>query len=68
MFSIACSSTYIPKILEMILSACDGIVNFLDDIVVFECNKFDPDTSFNEFLNVLKVYDVLLNNKKLLNK
>ena len=43
MFGISCAPEYFQKIMERILLPCNGVVNVIDDIVVFRCNEIEHD-------------------------
>lgn len=64
MFGISCAPEHFQKILERILLPCDGVVNFIDDIVVFGANESDHNGRLKQVLEVLKHNNVRLNDKK----
>lgn len=64
MFGISCAPECFQKQLERILLPCEGVVNFIDDIVVFGVNEAEHDVRLNKTLQVLKENGVLLNDAK----
>ena len=64
MFGISCAPECFQKILERILLPAEGVVNFIDDIVVFGRNEAEHDARLNNVLNILKQNNVLLNEDK----
>lgn len=64
MFGISCAPELFQKTLERILLPCQGVVNFIDDIVVFGKDDIEHRTRLNHVLSVLKSSGVLLNDKK----
>lgn len=48
----------------IILLPCDGVVNFIDDIVVFGQDEKEHDARLQRVLAVLKDNNVLLNKNK----
>lgn len=64
MFGISCAPEHFQKIMERMLLSCEGVVNFIDDIVVFGRDDKEHDTRLQKVLTVLKNNNVLLNNNK----
>ncbi|CAK1599301.1 unnamed protein product [Parnassius mnemosyne] len=64
MFGISCAPEHFQKIMEKMLLPCEGVVNFIDDIVVFGRDKKEHDTRLQHVLTVLKDNNVLLNKNK----
>lgn len=64
MFGLSCAPEHFQKIMEKILLPCEGVVNFIDDIVVFGRDENEHDTRLKKVLSVLKYNNVLLNTKK----
>lgn len=64
MFGISCAPEHFQKIMEKILISCEGVVNFIDDIVVFGCDENEHDARLKHVLKVLKDNNVLLNENK----
>lgn len=68
MFGISCAPEHFQKILERILLPCEGVVNFIDDIIVFGSNENEHNTRLKNVLKVLKQNNVLLNENKCIYK
>ncbi|CAK1596120.1 unnamed protein product [Parnassius mnemosyne] len=64
MFGISCAPEHFQKIMEKMLLPCEGVVNFIDDIVVFGRDKKEHDNRLQHVLTVLKDNNVLLNKNK----
>lgn len=64
MFGISCAPECFQKNLERVLLPCKGVVNFIDDIVVFGSDETEHDFRLQKVLQVLKDNDVLLNSTK----
>ncbi|KAG7302949.1 hypothetical protein JYU34_012943 [Plutella xylostella] len=64
MFGISCAPECFQKNLERLLLHCEGVVNFIDDIVVFGSNEAEHETRLSKTLQVLHDNDVLLNDDK----
>lgn len=64
MFGISCAPEHFQKILERILLPCDGVVNFIDDIVVYGESNSEHDARLNKVLVLLKENNILLNQNK----
>lgn len=64
MFGISCAPEYFQKILESILLPCDGVVNFIDDIVVYGSNDTEHNHRLKRVLEVLRENHILLNQGK----
>lgn len=64
MFGISCAPELFQKLMEQILSECEGCVNFADDIVVDGENMLIHDKRLEKELKVLKDNNVLLNEEK----
>lgn len=64
MFGINCAPELFQKIMEQILSGCDGCVNFIDDIVVFGSDKQEHDIRLKTVRDKLKEMNVMLNDIK----
>lgn len=64
MFGITCAPEMFQKLMEQILSGCDGVLIFLDDIVVHAPDKELHDTRLRKVMNRLREYNVLLNREK----
>lgn len=64
MFGMSCAPEHFQKIIEGMLLPCEGVVNFIDDIVVFGKNEEEHRARLNHVLSVLKENNVLLNDNK----
>lgn len=64
MFGITCAPELFQKILERMLIQCGGVINFIDDILVYGDNEQEHDTRLNKVLQTLKDNNVLLNEAK----
>ncbi|XP_049886411.1 uncharacterized protein LOC126380872 [Pectinophora gossypiella] len=64
MFGISCAPEHFQKTLERILLPCDGVVNFIDDIIVYGVNDVEHNTRLKKVLDVLTQNDILLNRNK----
>lgn len=52
------------KVIEQILSDCENVINFIDDIIVAGKTEQDHDVSLQKVLDKLRSYGVLLNQSK----
>ncbi|KAL0901956.1 hypothetical protein ABMA27_007099 [Loxostege sticticalis] len=64
MFGITCAPELFQKILEEMLSGLEGVMNFIDDILVYGENEGQHDERLSKVLKVLKENNVLLNEAK----
>lgn len=64
MFGINCAPEIFQKVLENLLIKCDGVINFIDDILVFGDSEEQHDQRLKKVLVVLKENNVLLNKDK----
>lgn len=64
MFGISCAPEVFQKNLERVLLPCEGVVNFIDDIVVFGCSEAEHEMRLKQVLQVLKDNNILLNDSK----
>lgn len=64
MFGISCAPEIFQKVLEKILVKCDGVVNFIDDILIFGDSEEEHDIRLQQVLKTLKDNDILLNREK----
>lgn len=64
MFGITCAPELFQKIMEQILSGCEGCLNFIDYIIVYGSTQEEHDERVSKVLDKLKEYDVQLNNDK----
>lgn len=64
MFGITNAPELFQKTLERILIGCKGVINYLDDILIFGSDKEDHDVNFKKVMERLRSYNVLLNSDK----
>lgn len=64
MFGISCAPEHFQKIMEKMLLPCGGVVNFIDDIVVFGRDIEESQARLQQVLTVLGNNNVLLNRSK----
>lgn len=68
MFGVTCAPELFQKIMEKILLKCEGVTNFIDDILVWGSNEEEHDLRLTEVMKVLKENDILLNQEKCIYK
>lgn len=68
MFGITCAPEMFQKIMEKILAGCEGVLIFIDDIIIYGESEIQHDERVKKTLERLKSYDVLLNNSKCIYK
>lgn len=64
MFGITCAPELFQKILQKMLIHCEGVVNFIDDILIFGESEEEHDLRLQKVLHVLEENNVLLNKEK----
>lgn len=64
MFGITCAPEIFQKTLERILLGCEGVINFIDDILVFGKDRKEHDDRLEMVLKVLKSHNVILREEK----
>ncbi|XP_022815233.1 uncharacterized protein K02A2.6-like [Spodoptera litura] len=64
MFGITCAPELFQKILEKMLAGLAGVINFIDDILVYGEDEKQHDERLSKVLRVLKENNVLLNESK----
>lgn len=64
MFGITCAPEIFQKIMEQILSGCEGCLIFIDDIIIYGANKAEHDARVEKVLQTLREYNVTLNHAK----
>ncbi|XP_058817909.1 uncharacterized protein K02A2.6-like [Topomyia yanbarensis] len=64
MFGVSCAPEIFQKTMETILAGLEGIIVYLDDIVVFGSSKQEHDNRLQTLLKRLEEYGVLLNHQK----
>ncbi|KAG7304923.1 hypothetical protein JYU34_010335 [Plutella xylostella] len=68
MFGVTCAPELFQKILEKMLIKCDGVINFIDDILICGSSEEEHDTRLEKVLKTLKENNVLLNEDKCIYK
>lgn len=68
MFGISCAPELFQKIVEKMLIQCEGVINFIDDILVYGRTEEEHDERLGKVLEVLKQNNVLLNENKCIYK
>ncbi|XP_013167322.1 PREDICTED: uncharacterized protein K02A2.6-like [Papilio xuthus] len=68
MFGITCAPELFQKIMEKMLIKCEGVTNFIDDILIWGRNEREHDLRLAKVMDVLEQNDVLLNEKKCIYK
>lgn len=64
MFGITCAPEIFQKLLEQILSGIEGVLIFIDDIVIYAPTKEIHDERLRKVLDRLREYTVTLNKEK----
>lgn len=64
MFGVTCAPELFQKILEKMLIKCKGVINFIDDILIWGPSQEEHNSRLAEVLTVLKENNVLLNHDK----
>lgn len=64
MFGISCAPEIFQKIMEQILSGCEGVLIYIDDVVVFAPTKEIHDTRLRQVLDRIREFNVTLNKEK----
>ncbi|XP_073959776.1 uncharacterized protein [Choristoneura fumiferana] len=64
MFGITCAPEIFQKTIERILVGCDGVINFIDDILIYGRNKEEHDTRLEKVMEVLRNSNVVLRQDK----
>lgn len=64
MFGITCAPEIFQKLLEQILCGLEGVINFIDDIVVFGPTKEVHDIRLRKVLDRLRDFAIILNKDK----
>lgn len=64
MFGVSCAPEHFQKIMERMLLPCEGVVNFIDDVIVFGSDVYEHNARLKHVLQVLKQNNVVLNEKK----
>ncbi|XP_053690472.1 uncharacterized protein K02A2.6-like [Sabethes cyaneus] len=66
MFGISCAPELFQKIIEQVLSGCEGCVNFIDDIIVYGSDRQEHDIRLEKVCRKLREMNVKLNDAKCL--
>nr|XP_049699503.1 uncharacterized protein LOC110376634 [Helicoverpa armigera] len=64
MFGITCAPEMFQKTLERVLIECEGVVNFIDDILVYGKDKQEHDRRLQKVIETLKANDIMLREDK----
>lgn len=64
MFGITCAPEIFQKTLERMLIGCEGVVNFIDDILVYGETQDQHDARLEEVMTILKTNEVVLRKEK----
>ncbi|XP_055633240.1 uncharacterized protein K02A2.6-like [Toxorhynchites rutilus septentrionalis] len=64
MFGISCAPELFQKVIECIVAGLDGVVVYLDDVMVFGRSQKEHDERLDALLYRLKKYEILLNKDK----
>lgn len=64
MFGINCAPEIFQKLMEQILSGCEGVLNFIDDIVVYGPTKEIHDSRLRAVLDRIRKFGITLNKEK----
>lgn len=66
MFGISCAPELFQKVMDTIVAGLEGVVVYLDDILIFGSSQKEHDDRLEALMNRLKEYGVLLNLDKCL--
>lgn len=64
MFGITCAPEMFQKTLESVLIECEGVVNFIDDILVYGKDKQEHDKRLQKVIETLRTNDIMLREDK----
>lgn len=64
MFGINCAPEIFQKVMDEIFSGCDGVVVYIDDILVGGTDQADHDIRLKKVLQKIKQFNLSLNNQK----
>ncbi|KAG7303117.1 hypothetical protein JYU34_013146 [Plutella xylostella] len=64
MFGISCAPEIFQKILERMLLGCEGVVNFIDDILTFGKDSVEHDIRLQKVMQTLEENNVVLRKEK----
>jgi hypothetical protein len=63
MFGLNCAPELYHKIISQVLQNCEGVCNFLDDIVVYEKLQAEHDARLDKVLQTFREKGLTLNKK-----
>lgn len=66
MFGICCAPELFQKVMDTIVAGLEGVIVYLDDILVFGSSQKEHDARLEALMNRLREYGVLLNLEKCL--
>lgn len=64
MFGISCAPEIFQKTLEHMLLGCEGVINYIDDILIYGKDMHEHDSRVRKVMTVLKDNNVLIRNDK----
>ncbi|XP_063366280.1 uncharacterized protein K02A2.6-like [Cydia amplana] len=64
MFGITCAPEIFQKTIEKLLLGCEGVINFMDDILVYGRDKEEHDARLQQVISVLNDNNVVLKQEK----
>ncbi|CAH2089953.1 unnamed protein product [Euphydryas editha] len=64
MFGITCAPEMFQKTLERVLIECEGVVNFIDDILVYGRDKKEHDKRLQKVLETIRTNNIMLKEDK----
>lgn len=64
MFGITCAPEIFQKLMEQILIGCEGVISYIDDIVVYAPTKEIHDVRLRKVLDRIREYNITLNKEK----
>lgn len=68
MFGVTSAPELFQKIMEKMLIKCEGVTNFIDDILIWGSDEKEHDLRLSKVMEVLKENNVLLNDEKCIYK
>ncbi|CAH1994375.1 unnamed protein product [Acanthoscelides obtectus] len=64
MFGISCAPEIFQKTLERMLLGCEGVVNYIDDILIYGKDSLEHDLRLKKVISVLNENNVVIRNDK----
>lgn len=64
MFGISCAPEIFQKTLERMLLGCEGVVNYIDDILIYGKDLIEHDSRLKKVISVLNENNVVIRNDK----